>query len=103
MPRTSCSAHGLVEIFAGNKTHNVICQSHEMQKIYMIVNVGFVLLIVIIVAVFAYVSAKKIKKIKASKVVNSSSSEIKVTTVELCPLSREETVGPVEDKEDSFG
>lgn len=89
-------------MFAGNKTHDAKCQSHEMQKVYIIVIAGFVLFIVTSVVAFSYLASKKIKKIKASQVVNNN-REVKVTSTEFCALSMEETVGPVEDKEDSFG
>ncbi|XP_072309021.1 tumor necrosis factor receptor superfamily member 18 [Eucyclogobius newberryi] len=95
IPIIQCSALGLVEIFAGNKTHNAICQSHEIQMLYMVVMSGFVFLLVTIVVVFSYHSAKRMKKKP------NDSKAIKVTTPELCPLSMEETTIP-ENKVESF-
>ncbi|XP_020789796.2 tumor necrosis factor receptor superfamily member 18 isoform X2 [Boleophthalmus pectinirostris] len=87
MPITQCSAHGLDEVFAGNKTHDAICQSQDMQKIFMVVIAGFVLVLITIIAVLSYHLAKCIKKIKHCK-------PLMVTTTEVCPLSMEETATP---------
>ncbi|KAJ0023869.1 hypothetical protein NQD34_003768 [Periophthalmus magnuspinnatus] len=95
IPRTQCSAHGLDEVFAGNKSHNAICQSQEMQKIYMVVIAGFVLVVATVMVFLSYHLAKLIKKIKASQAVVATNGQI-------WPLSMEESATP-ENKVESFG
>uniref|UniRef100_A0AAV2M7X9 TNFR-Cys domain-containing protein n=1 Tax=Knipowitschia caucasica TaxID=637954 RepID=A0AAV2M7X9_KNICA len=95
IPITQCSAHNLIEIFAGNKTHNAICQSQEIQNIYIVVFTGFAMLLVAILVVLSYHLMKKIKKIKDSKATM-------VTTDENLPLPMEETSFP-ENNVEHFG
>lgn len=100
IPRTMCSAFGLVELFAGNKTHNSICQMHEMGSMYVVVITGFVLLSVTILVILSYHCRKNLKRFKASK---NIAEPIVVTATDRCQLSKEETLGIIQLKVDSFG